>query len=193
MAYRRSPAQRRGAAALRERFVAEYLIDLNGTQAYLRAKRGTVKVTTAEVESVKLLGEPKVAAAVKEGKARQLARLEMSASTVLELLWSAASLNPREMFDDNWRLLPLSKMTPAALRTIEGIEIARANLDLTDGKRSPEWLHKVKTVSKSKALEILARHFGLLIDKVEVSGEVDLVDRRLKAGRERARARRLAR
>jgi len=33
-------------------------------------------------------------------------------------------------------------MTPEARSAIVGIEVARANLDGTDGKKSDEWLHK---------------------------------------------------
>lgn len=177
----------RTSELLHERFVAEYLIDLNATQAYLRAKNGTVKESTAATEAWKLLRIPKVQQAIVAGKKRQFATLEMSASNVMELLWTAATLDPSELFDKDWKLLPLSEMTPRARRTIDGIEVARANLDPTDGKRSPEFLFKIKHFPKAKATELLAKHFRLVTDIVEHKDPIDWDKRvaRMRAARQR--------
>ena len=58
----------------------------------------------------------------------------------------------------------------------------RTNFVSGDGKR--EWLHEVKVLDKIEALKILAKHFGLLVDRVELSGDDELI-RRLQAGRAR--------
>lgn len=185
MPYRQSLKRQRAVAAMRERFVAEYLVDLNATQAYLRARAHTVTEKTAATEAYKLLRIPEIAQAVAAGQAKQLESLEMSASNVLALLWAAATLDPKEMFNDEWQLLPLSAMSPMARRTIEGIEVARANLDRTDGKKSAEFLYKIKHITKVKALEILAKHFNLLAEVVVVKGDWDKLAARLASARQR--------
>ncbi|HYN06769.1 MAG TPA: hypothetical protein VES67_05230 [Vicinamibacterales bacterium] len=48
------------------------------------------------------------------------------------------------------------------------MKVARANLDRTDGKRSKEWLHEIKLPKKSATLELLMKHFRLLVDIVEI-------------------------
>jgi phage terminase small subunit len=70
-----------------ERFVSEYLLDLNGTQAAIRAgysERG------ADVQAVRLLGNARVKVAVQEAAAKQHQRLELNADTVLGELMGVA-------------------------------------------------------------------------------------------------------
>lgn len=173
--------------AFHERFVAEYLVDLNATQAYLRAKEGKVSEATAAVNGSKLLRTTKVAALVQAGKKRQLEKLEMTAANVMQLLWNAATLDPKDFTDDEGKLLPLSKMRPEVRRCIEGLEVARANLDKTDGKKSEEFLHKLKLFPKSKATELLAKHFRLVTEVVEHKEAIDWDKRisRIRAARKR--------
>lgn len=61
----------------------------------------------------------------------------------------------------------------------------RTNLVSGDGKR--EWLHEVKVLDKIRVLETLAKHFGLLVDRIEVANWDDLI-RRLDAGLARVAA-----
>ena len=111
----------------------------------------------------------------------------MTAESVLSLIWNAASLDPVEMFDDNFNLLPLSKMSPRARLTIDHIEVARANLDPTDGKRSTEFLYKLHGIKKEKALEMLAKHFRLITDTVSSEEPVDWDKRIARIGAARRR------
>lgn len=170
-----------------ERFVSEYLIDLNGRQAYLRAKDGTVTERTAEVEASKLLRLPKVQALLAKGKQRQLASADLSAQRVLEEMRRLAFFDPGTLLDANGKLLQLHKMSPEARACINSIEVAQANFDKTDGKRSNEWLHKVKWQAKPQVLVALAKHFKLIVDVVEESKPVDWDKRiaRMKAARRR--------
>lgn len=63
-----------------ERFVAEYLIDLNGTQAAIRAGYSPVR---ADVTASELLKRPDVAAAVDVGNRKALEAADDSAADVL--------------------------------------------------------------------------------------------------------------
>lgn len=66
-----------------EAFVSEYLLDLNATQAAIRAG---YSARTAEQQGSRLLGNVKVREAVAEGKARREAATEVNAAWVLERL-----------------------------------------------------------------------------------------------------------
>ena len=180
-----TPVARRRLTALEERFVAEYLIDLNGTQAYLRSHPDCKSVNSAGVLAIRLLRKARVRARVAASKARHIARLDRTAENLLTLIWDGSCYDPMEMLDDEGRLLPMSRMPAHVRRQIEGVEVARANLDRTDGKKSAEWLVKIKMVSKSKMRELMAQHFGLVAPmRVEV-GLSDELFARLDAGRER--------
>ena len=78
-------------------------------------------------------------------------------------------------------------MRPEVRRCIESLEVARANLDRTDGKKSDEFLHKLKLFPKSKATELLAKHFGLVREIVETKEPIDWDKRiaRIRAARRR--------
>ncbi|MDM0043754.1 terminase small subunit [Variovorax dokdonensis] len=81
-----------------ERFCQEYLIDLNATQAYMRARPG-VKVTTSSVEGAKLLRNPQVAARITRLMAERSVKTGITAERVLQELWAIASADPRELVE----------------------------------------------------------------------------------------------
>jgi hypothetical protein len=88
-------------------------------------------------------------------------------------LW-ASFFDPGTMFRDG-KLLEIYDMPSETRAAIAGFEQAIANRDPTDGKRSTnEWLHKWKIWSKTDALDSLCKHFGLLTEKVEHSGGIDI-------------------
>lgn len=156
---------------LAHRFAIEYAKDYNGTQAYIRV-RPSMKPDTARALASRLLANDHVQALIDVQRRRQIQELEMSAVNALALVWEAAAFDPMEMLDDDGNLLPLRKMSARARRCIEGMEVARANLDRTDGKRSTEFLVKTKLVSKSKMRELVGKHYKLW----DRGSEIDATD-----------------
>ena len=78
------------------RFVAEYLKDLNATQA---AVRTGYSVKSAPSQASRLLTNAKVARAVAEGKAKQLESADISATRILEEMKRIALIDTRTFFD----------------------------------------------------------------------------------------------
>ena len=153
------------------RFVAEYLIDLNASEAAIRA--GYSRKTARSIGS-ELLTNPDISAALAEKQAKQLARADLTAARVLEEMRRLAFFDIADFFDVDGNLKPVTDIPVEARAAIAGLEIARANLDPKDGKKSEEWLHKIKLAPKQASLEMLAKHFGLLIERVEHSGGLDI-------------------
>lgn len=153
------------------RFVSEYLIDLNGKQACIRAGYSE---NGATVQAVRLLANATVAAAVAEGKSRQLASADLSAARVLEELRRCAFIDARSFWDDDGELKPLKDLTPEQGSALAGFEVIVKNAKAGDGQQ--DTVHKIKLWDKPRNLEMLAKHFGLLVDKLEVSGVQDVVD-----------------
>jgi hypothetical protein len=79
-----------------ERFAHEYLIDLNATQAYLRAFPG-VKASTANVEGCRLLANPSVAAFIASERAKTAKKLEITREALLAEIWNVVIADPREL------------------------------------------------------------------------------------------------
>ncbi len=119
-----------GLTPRQKRFVKEYLVDMNGTQAAIRAGYA---VRGADVQAVRLLGNARVKAAVDAGAAKQHAQLDLTAQKVLDEL----------------------------------LGVGYAEVASTD----------VRVSDKLRALELLAKHLGLLTEQVDHkhSGRFELV------------------
>jgi len=165
-----------------QRFVAEYLIDLNATAAYRRAY-GAVK--HADVSGPRLLGNVGIAAAIAEGKARQLAENELSAVRVLEELRRVAFANIRDYFDpETGEVKAPSALTAEQGAALAGFEVLIKNAKAGDGVT--DTIHKFKLWDKVHSLELLAKHFELLVETVKVdTTAADARIARLAAARKR--------
>ncbi|WP_353233356.1 terminase small subunit [Diaphorobacter ruginosibacter] len=77
-------------------FVQEYLVDMNGTQAAIRAG---YSVRTAHEQASRLLANGKVRLAVEEGQKKLQSKLEISAERVVKSLALIATADPRELVE----------------------------------------------------------------------------------------------
>lgn len=151
------------------RFVAEYLIDLNGKQAAIRAGYSP---KSAEVQASQLLSNPKVAVVVQEAKAKQLEALGVTAQRVLQEMTSLALVDARGFWNADGTLKNISDLTAEQGAALAGFEAIIKNA--TAGDKKQDLVHKIKFWDKPRSLEMLAKHFGLLTDKVEHSGSIEI-------------------
>jgi phage terminase small subunit len=79
-----------------QRFVAEYLIDLNATQAAIRAG---YSARTAEQQGHRLLRNAEVTAAVAAARDERAKRTEITADRVLAEAWALLTADPRELVE----------------------------------------------------------------------------------------------
>ena len=181
-AKREHPRNRRNAAARYTRFAREYLKDLNGKQAAIRAGYSP---RTAETQASNLLSIPKVAQLVAEGQAKALASLDLSAARVLEEIRRVSFSNMKDYWigkGKRRRLKPIEELTEEQAACLGSLEVVIKNAEAGDGKTDK--VHKFKLWDKVRALEMLAKHFKLLTDLVQVE-EIDQRWARLDAGRKR--------
>jgi len=99
-----------------ERFVHEYLIDLNATQAAIRAGYH-LKM------AAKLVAKSSIADAIAAGQAKQLERADLSAVRVLEELRRIAFADVRRLFDARSHLKPLHRLTAEEAACIALVEV----------------------------------------------------------------------
>lgn len=84
--------------AMDERFVLEYIGDLNATQAYVRSHPG-VSYNTARTEGSKLLANPDIAAAIQKAKDERAARTGITADRALKEVWGIFTADARELVE----------------------------------------------------------------------------------------------
>lgn len=164
-------------------FVREYLIDLNGTQAAIRAGYST---RTAQQQAFELLLKPDIKAVVAAGQAKRAAKLEITADRVLAEIASVAFANMGDYTRLEGRDLSpdFSQTTRSQLAALQEITVDQYGGGGGDGERRQVSRTRVKLVDKCKALDQLGRHLRLFGDKVEVDlGEQTI--QRLLAGRKR--------
>lgn len=171
-------------------FAQEYLKDLNGTQAAIRAG---YSAKTAHAQGNALLKDPEVKVYLSERTAKNLEESNVDAKRWLEEVNHSAFLDPEAMFAENGTLLPISEIPERLRRAIAGFEVIETFEMVGEGKeRRREWtgyLKKVKLVSKESTLNLCAKHLGFIKEKVEVTVTDERVEtlERMKTLREAAR------
>ena len=118
----------------------------------------------------RLLTKDNVARAVAEATKRVTQRAELSAVKVLDEIGHVAFCDVRAFFDAKGNLKRISKLNAEESAALAGFEVIIKNGEAGDGKTYK--VHKIKLWDKVRALEMLAKYFGLLEEKVEHSGDI---------------------
>ena len=153
--------------ARQERFVQEYLIDLNAKQAAIRAGCNS---RTAEPIASRLLRNIKVAAAVKQAQDERAARTKVTADMVIEELAKHAFGTMQDFFDpDDGHLLDVHEMSLAAKSRLAALDVVRERTRTSDGETvtTIEQTITLRLWDKIRALELLGQHLGMFKDKVD--------------------------
>ena len=149
-----------------ERFISEYLVDLNATQAAIRAGYSAKSARAIGCEN---LAKPDIQEAIAKAK------LERSEATKIDAEWvlrQAVELHLRCMQEIKPALHPKT----------------RRQMTDDDGNK----LFTFHAAAANRALELIGKHvdIGAFKDRLEVSGGISLVER-LQKGRERVRRERV--
>lgn len=146
-----------------QRFVAEYLVDLNGKQAAIRAGYSP---KTAEAQAARLLSNVKVQDAVRDAMAKRERRTEVTADRVLRELAAIGFYDIADYAEINGGsvILKATADIPRDKRAaIAGIKETQSGVE-------------VKMADKLKALELIGRHLGMYADKMDIRADVTMTD-----------------
>ena len=143
-----------------QKFVDEYLIDLNATQAAIRAG---YSVKTADVIGCENLTKPNIQQVIAEYMAARSKRTGVNQDRVVLELARIAFVNIEDVVDtDTGKILP--NATRDDLACVEGIKYKES-----DNQYGGSVELEVKVASKLKALELLGKHLGMWNDKLDVN------------------------
>lgn len=147
-------------------FVREYLIDLNATQAAIRAGYSAATAYSIGNEN---LSKPEIAAAIAAASEKRAEKLEITAERVLAELALIGFANMNDYIrttDDGDAFVDLSALTREQAAAISEITVE----DFKDGRgEDARDVRKVKfkLSDKRAALVDLGRHLQLFTDKVQ--------------------------
>jgi len=206
-----------------QRFVEEYIVDLNATQAAIRAGYAP---HTAPEQASRLLTNVKVGAAIEAARGKQAERTAIRADAVLRRWWDIATADPNELIQHRrapcrycngkshayqWKTrrefdaacaaamaaketppsdeggygyLPTAPIDPACPECGgEGVGYVlavdtrnltpQARLLYAGTKQTKDGL-EIKLHDQGKALENVARHLGMFVDKMDVNHKLTL-------------------
>ena len=144
-----------------KRFIEEYLIDLNATQAAIRAGYSP---DTAQQTGSENLSKPVIRAQIDRAMAERSKRTGVNAERVVQELAKIAFVNAAEVIDPKTATVKEDAL-PEDTAAIQSVKVK------TFGEDGLE--REIKMADKIKALELLGKHLGMFKDKIELSGGLD--------------------
>jgi len=155
-------------SAKQQCFVDEYLIDLNATQAAIRAGYSP---KTAKEQASRLLSKANISAAIACAMAERSKRTGITQDRVLTELAKAAFLKMTDVVDGEGRIK--EDATDEDKACIESIKYKSSSTDMGVSEE-----REVKVASKLKALELLGRHLGMFESKTS-EAQLEIARKRL--------------
>lgn len=163
-----------------QRFVEEYLVDLNATQAAIRAG---YSADTAHSIGHENLNKPEIAAGVAEAQAKRSMRTNITQDQVLRELarigfvdirkvvtWTNGAAGFDEDMAEDTGEVRISVANFVSLVPSDQID-AETAAAIAEVSQTKDGALKVKLHDKRAALVDLGRHLGMFKDKVEVTGK----------------------
>lgn len=136
------------------RFIDEYLIDLNATQAAIRAGYST---ETAKDIGCENLAKPNISAAIAKAMAERSKRTGVSQDRIVLELAKIAFVNPADVTDPETALAD----DAAAIQSVKVKTIPTKDGEGTE--------REIRFHDKLRALELLGKHVGMWNDKLNVN------------------------
>ena len=147
------------------RFVDEYLIDLNATQAAIRAGYSP---NTANEQGAQLLAKLSISVAIQRAQADRSKRTSINADRVLIELAKISFANIDDVVAEDGSIRPGAvRDDMAAVQSVKNKRIPAKDGDIVE--------REVRMYDKLRALELLGKHLGLFTDKLQIDGGVQII------------------
>lgn len=162
------------------RFCEEYIVDLNATQAAIRAGYSRHSARTSGCDNI---AKPYIIEEIERLKAERSERTGIDADWLLRRLSAEAEADVADLYGPDGELLPV-KEWPLIWR--QGL-IAGIDVEIISGPDGSEMgmVKKIKVSDRAKRLEMIGKHVNVKAfeDRVAVTGLDALADRLERAAR----------
>ena len=136
------------------RFIEEYLVDLNATQAAIRAGYSE---RSAYSQGERLLKHDEVLAEINKRKARLSERCDVKAADVIRQLSRSALSDPRKLVNEDGSPKGLHELPDDIAMAIQGVDVVTIGNSAVDRGQ----VLKYRMADKNSAADKLMKHLGL--------------------------------
>lgn len=140
-----------------ERFCNEYLIDLNATQAAIRAGYSE---NTANEQGARLLANVSVQAFLSDRKKAISEKFEITHEQVLREYYKLGFYDIRNAFDEVGNLIPVKDLDDTTAAAIAGIDVFEENVGTGENKKIIGYTKKIRLSGKREALDSICKMLG---------------------------------
>lgn len=145
-----------------ERFVAEYLVDLNATQAAVRAGYSE---KTAYSQGQRLLKKVELQATIRAEMEKRSRRVEITQDRVLQEYARLAFFDPRKLFEKNGKPKEISQLDDDTAAALVGLDVAEEYTGAGEDRAFVGYTKKYRLANKLGALDSLGKHLGMFTPK----------------------------
>lgn len=152
-----------------EMFCREYLIDLNATQAAIRAGYSAKTATSA---AARLLANVNVSNRIAELKAERIEQVQIDAAYVLRRLVEIDQMDVADILRPDMSFKPIPEWPETWRRYIVSVDLAEMFEGAGDERELAGILKKIKWPDKLKNLELLGKHVDVQAFREQVKADV---------------------
>ncbi len=153
--------------AKQEAFCTEYLIDLNATQAAIRAGYSPDSANEIAAEN---MAKPSVSSRVAELMALRSERTRISADRVLTELARMGFSDIRDYFTPEDGIRKVSALKDDAAAALQSMKVTKKVVDYDeDGNAIVGDVVEFKLADKTKNLELIGKHLAMFSDKIQIT------------------------
>lgn len=150
-------------------FIQEYLLDLNATQAAIRAGYSEDSAYSIGNENLK---KPEIRQAIQKAMDLRVQRTQITADRIMVELARIGFGDVRQLFTEAGKLRDISTLPEEVAAAIQSVEVVTRNAGKNpDGTTDIEHVHKIRFADKKAALELLGKNIKLFTDKLELTGK----------------------
>ncbi len=149
-------------------FVAEYLVDLNATQAAIRA--GYSPKTAQRIGSENL-SKPLIQNAIEAAKKERIESARVDANYVLRRLVSIDQMDVQDILNTDGSIKAISDWPKVWRQTVSGVDITEMTASDSESQ-TQALLKRIKWPDKLKNLEILGKHIEVQAFKENIGANL---------------------
>ena len=140
-----------------KKFISEYLIDLNATQAAIRAGYSE---KTAKEGGYENLTKPHIQEAIQKAQFERNERLKIDADYVLRRHIEIDEMDIADILDNKGYVLPINEWPRSWRQSISGLDISEI-VNMRDEGAISTVLKKIKWPDKLRNIELLGKHVSI--------------------------------